>query len=82
LGSHEEDYKFILTQLYDATRKSSSIGRKVISKQAENQGIFLTEQEVRGMLQQMDNFKLVKVSKGRSGTKITEKGIRFLQEFK
>jgi transcriptional regulator with PAS, ATPase and Fis domain len=82
LGSHEEDYKFILTQLYDATKKSSSIGRKVISKQAENQGIFLTEQEVRGMLQQMDNFKLVKVSKGRSGTKITEKGIRFLQEFK
>jgi len=60
--------------------KDSSIGRKAISKQAENQGIFLTEQEVRGMLQQMDSFKLVKVSKGRSGTKITEKGIRFLQE--
>ncbi|WP_313370919.1 sigma 54-interacting transcriptional regulator, partial [Sedimentibacter sp.] len=82
LGSHEEDYKFILTQLYDATKRSSSIGRKAISKQAERQGIFLTEQEVRGILLQMDNFKLVKVSKGRSGTKITEKGIRFLYEFR
>lgn len=79
LGSHEEDYKFILTQLYDASKISSSIGRKTISKQAERQGIFLTEQEVRGILQQMDSFKLVKVSKGRGGTKITEKGIRFLQ---
>lgn len=80
LGSHEEDYKFILTQLYDASKKSNSIGRKAISKQAEKHGIFLTEQEVRGMLLQMDNLKLVKVSKGRGGTKITEKGIRFLQE--
>lgn len=77
IGSREEDYRFILSQLYEASKNGTSIGRKAISKQAERQGILLTEQEVRGLLLQMDSFKLVKISKGRGGSKITKKRYSF-----
>lgn len=79
IGSCEEGYRFVLSELYEASKNRRTIGRKAIANKAEKLGIFLTEQEVRGMLSNLDKFQFAKVSKGRGGSKITEKGIRLLK---
>lgn len=80
IGSRINDCLFILKQLYEANKNHTSIGRRAISELAEKNGIFLTEQEVRGLLMQMESFHIVKVSRGRGGSKITEKGILLLEK--
>ncbi|SCY61106.1 sigma 54-interacting transcriptional regulator [Alkaliphilus peptidifermentans] len=80
IGSRTEEYIFILTQLWEATKNRRAIGRKAIAKEAERQGFFITEQEIRALLLQMDQFQFVKVSKGRGGSKITEKGLQLLKK--
>ncbi|AOT70944.1 sigma 54-interacting transcriptional regulator [Geosporobacter ferrireducens] len=82
VGSDEEACYFILEQLYEATKNRKAIGRKFMAQEAERQGIFLTEQEIRRLLLHLDKFQFVKVSKGRGGSKITEKGIQLFEKIK
>jgi transcriptional regulator with PAS, ATPase and Fis domain len=77
-----DEYIFVLNQLSKSHKNRTTIGRKAISKASENANIFLTEQEVRNILTNLEKFKLVKILKGRGGSKITELGLRFLNKIK
>lgn len=77
-----DEYLFVLNQLSINHANRTTIGRKAISKASENANIFLTEQEVRNLLTNLEKFKLVKVLKGRGGSKITELGLKFLDKIK
>lgn len=68
----------ILKILYDKNKKNIKIGRKQISKELIKMSIFLSEQEVRNELLILKSKGLVSISKGRGGTQITEKGIKYL----
>ena len=45
---------------------------------AKSQGIFISEQEIRTILINLEKFKMAEINKGRSGTAITETGIEAL----
>ncbi|WP_246517393.1 hypothetical protein [Clostridium aciditolerans] len=77
-----DEYLFVLNQLAINYTNRTTIGRKSISKASENANIFLTEQEVRNILVNLENFKLARVLKGRGGSKITELGLSLLDKIK
>lgn len=77
-----DEYLFVLNQLYTSHKNRTTIGRKAISKASENANIFLTEQEVRNILTNLEKFKMVRVLKGRGGSKITELGFSLLDKIK
>jgi sigma-54 dependent transcriptional regulator, acetoin dehydrogenase operon transcriptional activator AcoR len=79
-GSKIEDYIFVLNCLKDAYLKLESKGRESIIEDAKNKNIYLTQQEVRSILSSLDGLSLVKVSKGRGGSKITNKGLLVIDE--
>ncbi|MCT4564463.1 MAG: sigma 54-interacting transcriptional regulator [Maledivibacter sp.] len=68
----------ILDVLYDKNKQNIKIGRKQISKELMKMSVFLGEQEVRRELLILKSKGLVTISKGRGGTKITQKGISYL----
>ncbi|MCT4605321.1 MAG: sigma 54-interacting transcriptional regulator [Marinisporobacter sp.] len=68
----------ILRILYDKNKQNMKIGRKQISNELMKMSIFLSEQEVRKELLILKSMGLVSISKGRGGTKITQKGIAHL----
>lgn len=49
-------------------------GRLQICRLAQEQGVPLTEQEVRGILQSLNEQELASVSRGRGGSRLTKKG--------
>ena len=71
---------FILRLLYRAFREHLNLGRKGIAREAENKGQFLTEAQIRRILKQLEERGMVAVNKGRGGSRITEKGIRYCEE--
>lgn len=72
-----DEFKFVLELLYTNYNNHIRTGRKTIVVAAEKSGIFLTEQQTRGLLAKMAERGFVSISKGRSGSQITEKGIDY-----
>ena len=68
----------ILEILYDMAKQNRKIGRKQLSSQLREHNIFLGEQEVRNKLVILAEKGLVKISKGRGGTQITNNGIKVI----
>jgi repressor of nif and glnA expression len=58
------------------------MGRLSISDNAQSKGRYLTQQEVRSILYDLNNIGLIKMSQGRGGSKINERGIKVLNEMK
>ncbi len=77
-----DEYLFIINQLALSHKNRTTIGRKTIAKIAENMNIFLTEQEVRSILISLEELKMVKIFKGRGGSKITALGLEILSKIK
>jgi len=77
-----DDYVFILDLLHDAFIKQKPMGRLTISDCAQKNGNYLTQQEVRGILSDLNNIGLIKISQGRGGSKINERGIKVINELK
>lgn len=75
----KEIYVFILKELQKSKNKKELIGRKKIIEKAEEKGIFVTEAETRKILVDLDKIKLICVSKGRGGSKITSLGENILE---
>lgn len=78
-GSRREDYLFVLEQLSQAARDGRVTGRKNISEEAKQCGLFLTEQEVRRILVDLEDMGAAKLSRGRGGSRITSKGKELLR---
>lgn len=75
------EYIFILKELYLAKQIGKNIGRRTIAQNAKTNNIDLSSQMIRGRINFLDKIGFVNVGKGRQGTKITEKGIKFLKKY-
>ncbi|WP_432404745.1 sigma-54 interaction domain-containing protein [Wukongibacter sp. M2B1] len=79
LSRKKEDYIFVLEELNKAYETKERIGRKKIYNRALEKEIFLSEQEIRSILNELKRYGLVNILKGRGGSVITLKGIEFLR---
>ncbi len=78
-GNNLKKYIFVLEELENAYINNRRLGRRSINEAAKNKDIFISEQEVRTILINLEKFKMTDIYKGRSGTVITEFGIRSLK---
>ncbi|WP_394862810.1 sigma-54 interaction domain-containing protein [Paraclostridium bifermentans] len=76
------DYIFVLEKINNAYVLKQRIGRRKIYEYALEEKMFLTEQQIRSILIELQEFGFVKILSGRGGSVITEKGILFLEENK
>lgn len=77
-----KNYVFVLSELNKAYENKCRMGRRSLEKIAKCKGLFLTEQEIRSILHNLEKNSLVIIGKGRSGTKITELGKKVLKKLK
>ncbi|MGL6105759.1 sigma-54 interaction domain-containing protein [Romboutsia sp.] len=77
-----DKYTFILECLEENLKNRKRIGRRSIVELANEKDIFLSENEVRGILNVLKNYNMVNLSNGRGGTQITELGIKALKTIK
>lgn len=71
-------YIFVLKELDKAFRVNRRVGRRSIFQKAKKEGIFISEQEVRSILVNLEKYQMVEIFKGRTGTVITEYGKKLL----
>ena len=81
-GNRLDDYLFVLECLNEAYIKHETIGRNSIAEIADSNGIYLSQQEIRDILNKLDGLSLIKISKGRGGSKINSKGISVFNEMR
>ncbi len=74
-----DPFRFILSQLYAASEAGTSIGRETLLKKAREAYIPLSQKEVRDILADMASQGLVRVSRGRGGSRLTPKGRALLE---
>ncbi len=74
-----DKYVFILEELKKSYADKNRIGRRTLYKNAREKGFFISEQEARLILINLEKFLMAKVYKGRGGSVITEYGLRVLK---
>ena len=70
------EFWFVLEQLYRAAGEGRLIGRETILKKARERKLPISQKEIRDLLQKMEQEGIVKVTRGRGGSRITETGQR------
>ncbi len=75
----QEAKQFVLNQLVLANRRGESTGREKILAAAHAQKRIMTQKQVREVLDQLARENLVEIGKGRAGSRVTEKGLRFAE---
>ena len=73
----EEAFTFLVCAM---GRAGCGIGRGTLLRQAREQGLLLTEQEIRDILRTLHGLGLVSVSRGRGGSRLTQAGQQLFQE--
>ena len=73
---------FILGCLYDSYKQKTRVGRRGLSERALERDIYLTENQIRKLLFQMESSGLVRMLYGRGGTTITPFGIETLNSWR
>ena len=81
-GKSIDSYILVLKKLEEAFKDSRRIGRRSILKECENTNLFISEQEIRTILSNLEKCEMVTILKGRSGTIITELGLNYLKNIK
>ncbi|HSQ90270.1 sigma-54 interaction domain-containing protein [Romboutsia sp.] len=76
------DYMFILKKINETYMLKQRIGRRKLYEYAVEEKIFLTEQQIRSILLELQEFEFVKILSGRGGSIITENGKDFLEQNK
>lgn len=71
---------FLLSLVYEAQSKSKSIGRRSLVKQAQKKGISITESVIYKWMKEMEERGLLALKRGRSGCRLTKKGLHFALE--
>lgn len=82
VGNDIRKYVFVLEVLEKAYINRTRIGRRSIYEIAKAEEIFISEQEIRRILNHLEKFSAVDINKGRSGTVITEEGRSLLRYLK
>ena len=75
-GFDRERYMFVMKCLADSRKDRTRIGRRKISELAHEKELFLSENEIRGILNVLKKYGLVSLSNGRGGTQLTTLGAR------
>ncbi|ONK21532.1 hypothetical protein BLX87_21865 [Bacillus sp. VT-16-64] len=70
----------ILNIFAKGKKQCASFGRAIVRKKLREQGIILSEQQLRLRLEVLNQLHLLNVRQGRSGTTISRKGERFLKK--
>lgn len=78
----KEKYLFVLECLEKSRKNRSRIGRRSLVELAAEKDLFITENEVRGILNILNDYGMVSLSNGRGGTQITELGIKIYKNMK
>lgn len=78
-GKDLNSYIFILEELEKALKENKRIGRRSIFKKCEESNQFISEQEIRNILLNLEKNQMVKILKGRGGTIITQQGREFIK---
>lgn len=73
----EEAFTFLVCAMGQA---GCGIGRGTLLRQAREQGLLLTEQEIRDILRTLHGLGLVSVSRGRGGSRLTQEGQQLFQQ--
>lgn len=73
-----EVFKQVLVEIYKSTQAYHGIGRSAIISRLSSRGIAISDGKLRELLTDMESQGLISIKRGRSGTQITEKGVRFL----
>lgn len=69
-----DGFAFLLAQLYAASQAGTSMGREALLQKAREAHVPLSQREVRDTLADMAAQGLVRVSRGRGGSRLTPKG--------
>ena len=72
-GHRYKEYIFLLQKIKENQKIGLSSGRKILCSICEKNNISLTEQEIRGILKNLEKIDFIKVFKGRKGNIISEK---------
>lgn len=81
LTRNEIHYIFVLKNLKIAYNNKKRIGRRKLSQIAKEQELFLSEQEIRNILIDLEKKRFVDILIGRAGSVITKKGLEYLKQF-
>ncbi|MFZ7102510.1 MAG: sigma-54 interaction domain-containing protein [Peptococcaceae bacterium] len=76
----DERQTFVLKLFYEAFQSRVKLGRRSISQKAFEQGLHLTEYDVRAILHQLKSLGYIHVELGRGGSTISEKGIKVFKK--
>lgn len=71
-------YIFIMEELEKSFMNKYRLGRRSIFKIAIEKNIYLTEQEIRNIISDLELYRMVEVYRGRGGTIITDFGLKAL----
>ncbi len=72
--------QFVLKQLALALKAGETTGREKILEAAKQEHIPMTQKQVRDLLNELAEEGLIEVGKGRGGSRITENGLKKLEE--
>lgn len=78
-GKTIDSHIFVLRQLEKGFKENKRLGRRSIYKACENNNLFISEQEIRTILMNLEKCGMAKILKGRGGSVITEKGLEILK---
>lgn len=81
-GKNIKKYVFVLEELEKGFNENKRLGRRSIFEKFQERNIFISEQEIRTILINLEKYKMVEVFKGRTGTVITEFGRELLEYLK
>lgn len=76
----ESPDRAVLMELKFLLGSGERTGRKRLSERLRERGLFITEAEMRGILQRLEKEEFVIIQKGRGGTRITQKGLDQLSD--
>lgn len=77
-GKRYEHYRFLLETLSHCRRSGAGTGREALARVGREQGVPLTQYEIRDILSHLEREGYVVISRGRGGTQITDAGLRLL----
>ncbi len=81
-GKNIKKYIFVLEELENGFNENKRLGRRSIFERFQKSNIFISEQEIRTILVNLEKYQMVQIAKGRTGTVITEYGRKILMHLK
>ncbi|SHJ54161.1 Transcriptional regulator containing PAS, AAA-type ATPase, and DNA-binding Fis domains [Geosporobacter subterraneus DSM 17957] len=81
-GKNIKKYVFVLEELEKGFNENKRLGRRSIFEKSQERNMFISEQEIRTILINLEKYKMVEMFKGRTGTVITEFGRELLEYLK